>query len=175
VEGRKKPLHIFAPPPVEEVAKLLASHFVAELAAAPYEISLHRVSPGVLLDLPGLRVEAAEACHHTAREAYGFRLRAGVDVLFSGDTAAGCESLRRLGAGVDVAVLEATCNEENKELCRRYAHSTTLEALAEGEAMKAGELVLTHIDDRLNPTIYQDVKKANRPVVVAEDNMTIWL
>jgi ribonuclease Z len=47
--------------------------------------------------------------------------------------------------------------------------------LAEGEAMKAGELVLTHIDDRLNPTIYQDVKKANRPVLVAEDNMTIRL
>ena len=45
VEGRKKPLRIFAPPPVEEVAKILASHFVAEVAAAPYEISLHRVSP----------------------------------------------------------------------------------------------------------------------------------
>ncbi len=81
VEGRKKPLRIYAPPPVEEVAKLLASHFVAELAAAPYEIVSRRVSPGVLLDLPGLRVEAAEACHHTAKEAYGFRLRAGVDVL----------------------------------------------------------------------------------------------
>ncbi len=175
VEGRKKPLRIYAPPPVEEVAKILASHFVAELAAAPYEIVFRRVSPGVLLDLPGLRVEAAEACHHTAKEAYGFRLRAGVDVLFSGDTAAGCESLRRLGAGVDVAVLEATCNEENGEVCRKYGHSTTLEALAEGEAMKAGELVLTHIDDRLNPTIYQDVKKANRRVVVAEDNMTIRL
>jgi len=175
VEGRKKPLRIYAPPPVEEVAKIVASHFVAELAAAPYEVVFRRVSPGVLLDLPGLRVEAAEACHHTAKEAYGFRLRAGVDVLFSGDTAADCEPLRRLGAGVDVAVLEATCNEENKELCKRYAHSTTLEALAEGEAMKAGELVLTHVDDRLNPTIYQDVKKANRPVLVAEDNMTIRL
>ena len=120
-------------------------------------------------------MEAAEVCHHTAKEAYGFRLRAGVDVLFSGDTAAGCESLRRLGAGVDVAVLEATCNEENKELCKRYAHSTTFEALAEGEAMKAGEVVLTHIDDRLNPTIYQDIKKANKRVVIAEDNMIIKL
>jgi Metal-dependent hydrolases of the beta-lactamase superfamily III len=148
---------------------------VAELAAATYEIIPRRVSPGVILDLPGLRVESTEVCHHTVEEACAYQLRAGVDLLFSGDTAAGCEPLRRLGAGVDVAVLEATCNEENKELCRRYAHSTTLEALAEGEAMKAGELVLTHIDDRLNPTIYQDVKKANRPVLVAEDNMTIRL
>jgi len=175
VEGRKKPLRIYAPQPVEEVVKLVASHFVAKAAAAPYEIVSRRVSPGVLLDLPGLRVEAAEACHHTAEEAYAYRLSAGVNVLFSGDTAPRCEPLRRLGAGVDVAVLEATCNEENKEHCRRYAHSATLEALAEGEAMKAGELVLTYIDDRLNPTIYQDVKKANRPVVVAEDNMTIRL
>jgi hypothetical protein len=104
---------------VEEVAKILASHFVAELATAPYEIIFRRVSPGVLLDLPGLGVEAAEVCHHTAKEAHGFRLRAGVDVLFSGDTAAGCESLRRLGAGVDIAVLEATRNEENKPLCKK--------------------------------------------------------
>ena len=160
---------------MKKVVKLVTSHFVAETVSTPYKTTSRRVSSGVLLDPPGLRVEAAETCHHTAEETYAYRLSAGVDVLFSGDTAPRCEPLRRLGAGVDVAVLEATCNEENKELCRRYAHSTTLEALAEGEAMKAGELVLTHIDDRLNPTIYQDVKKANRPVLVAEDNMTIRL
>jgi ribonuclease Z len=60
VEGRRKPLHIYAPPPVEEVAKILASHFVAELATAPYKIVSRRVSPGVPLDLPGLRMEAAK-------------------------------------------------------------------------------------------------------------------
>jgi ribonuclease Z len=158
---------------VKKVVKLVTSHFVAETVSTPYKTTFRRVSSGVLLDLPGLRVEVAEACHHTAKEAFAHRLSAGVDVLFSGDTAADCGSLRRLGAGADVAVLEATCNEENGEVCRKYGHSTTLETLAEGEVMKAGELVLTHIDDRLNPTIYQDVKKANRPVLVAEDNMTI--
>jgi ribonuclease Z len=172
IEGRTRPLYIYAPRVAEEAARLVATHL---FKSPRYEIVFRRVSPGVLLDLPGLRVEAAEACHHTAEEAYAYRLSAGVDVLFSGDTAPRCEPLRRLGAGADVAVYEATCNEENKEHCRRYAHSTTLEALAEGEAMKAGELVLTHINDRLNPTIYQDVKKANRRVVVAEDNMTIKL
>jgi len=170
VEGRTRPLYIYGPRVAEEAARLVATHL---FKSSRYEMVFRRVSPGVLLNQPGLRVEAAEACHHTAEEAYAYRLSAEIDVLFSGDTAPQCESLRRLGAGVDVAVLEATCNEENKEHCRRYAHSTTLEALAEGEAMRAGELVLTHINDRLNPTIYQDVKKMRRQVVVAEDNMVV--
>ncbi|MCC6036041.1 MAG: ribonuclease Z [Pyrobaculum sp.] len=115
IEGRTRPLYIYALRVAEEAARLVATHL---FKSPRYKIVFRRVSPGVPLDLPGLRVEAAEACHHTAKEAYGFRLRAGVDVLFSGDTAAGCESLRRLGAGVDVAVPEATCNEENGEVRR---------------------------------------------------------
>ena len=35
-------------------------------------------------------------------------------------------------------------------------------------------LVLTHIDEWFNPTIYQDVKKIGRQVV-AEDNMVVRL
>ena len=77
--------------------------------------------------------------------------------------------------GADVAVYEATCNEENGEVCRKYGHSTTLEAVSEGDAMGVKELVLTHIDERFNPTIYQDVKKMRRQVVVAEDNMVVRL
>ena len=172
IEGRTRPLYIYAPRVAEEAARLVATHL---FKSPRYEIVFRRVSPGVLLDLPGLRVEAAEACHHTAEEAYAYRLSAGVDVLFSGDTAPRCEPLRRLGAGADVAVYEATCNEENGEVCREYGHSTTLDAVAEGEAMGVKGLVLTHIDERFNPTIYQDVKKMRRQVVVAEDNMVVRL
>jgi ribonuclease Z len=172
IEGRTRPLYIYAPRVAEEAARLVATHL---FKSPRYEMVFRRVSPGVLLDLPGLRVEAAEACHHTAEEAYAYRLSAGVDVLFSGDTAPRCEPLRRLGAGADVAVYEATCNKENGEVCREYGHSTTLDAVAEGEAMGVKGLVLTHIDERFNPTIYQDVKKVGRQVVVAEDNMVVRL
>jgi len=172
IEGRTRPLYIYAPRVAEETARLVATHL---FKSPRYEIVFRRASPGVLLDLPRLRVEAAEACHHTAEEAYAYRLSAGVDVLFSGDTAPRCEPLRRLGAGADVAVYEATCNEENGEVCRKYGHSTTLDAVAEGEAMGVKGLVLTHIDERFNPTIYQDVKKIGRQVVVAEDNMVVRL
>ncbi len=106
---------------MKKVVKLVTSHFVAKTVSTPYKTTFRRVSSGVLLNLPGLRMEAAEACRHTAEEAYAHRLSAGVDVLFPGDTAAGCESLRRLGAGVDVAVLEVTCNEKNGEVCRGTA------------------------------------------------------
>ncbi len=92
---------------------------MAETVSTPYKTTFRRVSSGVLPDLSGLRVETAEACHHITKEAYAHRLSAGVDVLFSGDTAPRCEPLRRLGAGVDIAVLEATRNEENKPLCKR--------------------------------------------------------
>jgi ribonuclease Z len=112
-------LRIYTPPHVKKVVKLVTSHFVAETVSTPYKTTFRRVSFCVLLDLPGLRVEVAEACYHTAKEAYAHRLSAGVDVLFSGDTAPRCEPLRRPGAGVDVAVLEATRNEENKPLCKR--------------------------------------------------------
>ena len=172
IEGRTRPLCIYAPRVAEEAARLVATHL---FKSPRYEIVFRRVSPGVLLDMPGLKVEAAEACHHTAEEAYAYRLSAGVDVLFSGDTAPRCEPLRRLGAGSDVAVHEATCNVENGEVCRKYGHSTTLDAVAEGEAMGVKGLVLTHIDERFNPTIYQDVKKIGRQVVVAEDNMVVRL
>jgi ribonuclease Z len=167
------PLPALGPRPLDGGGlRLVATHL---FKSPRYEIVFRRVSPGVLLDLPRLRVEAAEACHHTAEEAYAYRLSAGVDVLFSGDTAPRCEPLRRLGAGADVAVYEATCNEENGEVCRKYGHSTTLDAVAEGEAMGVKGLVLTHIDERFNPTIYQDVKKMGRKVVVAEDNMVVRL
>ena len=100
---------------MKKVVKLVTSHFVAETVSTPYKTTFRRVSSSVLLDLPGLRVKAAETCHHTAEETYAYRLTAETSVLFFGDTALRCEPLRRLGAGVDMAVLEAVCNEENSK------------------------------------------------------------
>jgi hypothetical protein len=76
-------------------------------------------------------------------------------------------------------MVEPTCsvetarNEENRFArgCPLHHHRD----VGGGGDHKGGGLVITHIDDRLNPTIHQDVKKANRPVLVAEDNMTIRL
>ncbi|WP_238136288.1 MBL fold metallo-hydrolase [Thermoproteus sp. CP80] len=136
-------MRIYTPPHVKKVVKLVTSHFVAETVSTPYKTTFRRVSSGVLLDLPGLRVEVAEACHHTAKEAYAHRLSAGVDVLFSGDTAPRCEPLQRPGAGVDVAVLEATRNEENKPLCKRMPTPPLSRRWRRG-GHKGGGLVITH-------------------------------
>ena len=136
-------MRIYTPPHVKKVVKLVTSHFVAETVSTPYKTTFRRVSSGVLLDLPGLRVEVAEACRHTAKEAYAHRLSAGVDVLFSGDTAPRCEPLQRPGAGVDVAVLEATRNEENKPLCKRMPTPPLSRRWRRG-GHKGGGLVITH-------------------------------
>jgi carbohydrate ABC transporter substrate-binding protein, CUT1 family (TC 3.A.1.1.-) len=83
----------------------------------------------------------------------------------------------RVQAGIrpqHVLIHEATCNEQNAEICAKYAHTTTLQAVKEADAAGAHLLVLTHIDDGFNPTIYRDVKNiGRRDVVIAEDNM--WL
>ncbi|AET33185.1 MBL fold metallo-hydrolase [Pyrobaculum ferrireducens] len=173
IEGRRKPIHIFAPRVVEEAARLVAVNL---FKAPSYQIHFHRLAPGTVVKQNTLVVEAGEACHHTAEEAYAFKISArGLDILFSGDTGPGCEPVERLGQGVELAVLEATCNEEYGEICRRYAHMTTFDAVREAEAMKVREVVLSHIDEKFNPTVYQDVKKLNRHVLVAEDNMVIHL
>ena len=51
-------LHLRPPRVVEEATRLVATHL---FKSPRYEIVFRRVSPGVLLDLPGLRVEAASA------------------------------------------------------------------------------------------------------------------
>jgi len=58
IEGRTRPLYIYAPRVVEEATRLVATHL---FKSPRYEMVFRRVSPGVLLDLPGLRVEAASA------------------------------------------------------------------------------------------------------------------
>lgn len=170
IEGRSKPITIFAPRRVEETIRAAAPHVLTNMR---YTVEIKRITPGTLLDLPGLKVEAATACHNTAEEAYGFRLEADVDVLFTGDTAPGCTPLEKLGADIDVLIHEATCNEQNREICAKYAHTTTFQALAEADVMKAETVVLTHIDEFFNPTVYSDVKKASRPALIAEDNMVL--
>lgn len=170
IEGRTKPLTVFAPRRVEDVIKAAAPHILKNMR---YAVEIKRIEPGTLLDLPGLKVESAAACHHTAEEAYGFRVRADVDLLFSGDTSPGCAPLEKLGAGVDVLIHEATCNEENREVCAKYAHTTTYQALAEADVVMAEVLVLTHIDELFNPTVREDVRRAGRPAIVAEDNMVL--
>lgn len=170
IEGRTKPIVIHVPGIVENAIKVAAPHVLKDLS---FPVEVRRVSPGVLLDVPRLKVLAAQACHNTAEEAYGFRLEADVDVLFTGDTAPGCTPLEKLGAEVDVLIHEATCNEQNREICAKYAHTTTFQALAEADVMRAESVVLTHIDEFFNPTVYSDAKKAGRPALVAEDNMVI--
>ncbi|MEL9990174.1 MAG: ribonuclease Z [Thermoproteus sp.] len=170
IEGRNKAITIFAPRVVEEVIKVAAPQVLKNIR---YTVNIKRIEPGLLIDLQGLKVKTSTACHNTAEEAYAFRLEADVDVLFTGDTSPRCEPIERLGSGVDVLVHEATCNEQYGDICARYAHTTTLQAMAEADVMMAETLVLTHIDEKFNPTVYVDVKKSGRPAIIAEDNMIL--
>ncbi|MDT7870580.1 MAG: ribonuclease Z [Thermoproteus sp.] len=172
IEGRRKKLVVVAPKIVARSIEAVSPNL---LKAVNYQIEIRQAAPGPLLELPGLKVEAAQACHHTAEEAYAYRLEGGgTSLLFTGDTSPNCGPVRRLGRGVDVLIHEATCNEQNAEICAKYAHTTTLQAVKEADAAGAHLLVLTHIDDGFNPTIYRDVKNiGRRDVVIAEDNM--WL
>ncbi|MEM1663470.1 MAG: MBL fold metallo-hydrolase [Pyrobaculum sp.] len=169
-EGRRRVVKVYVPRYVENFLKSLWG----ELGKLSYPLEIHRLHPGAVVENGAFRLGAYPVCHPTAEEAYGFRLESrGDSVFFSGDTLPGCEGVLRGGEGVDIFIHEATCSEEFSEICRLYGHSTTLQALAVAEAARPGMVVLTHIDQRLNPTVYRDVAKFGAEAVVAEDNTVV--
>ncbi|MGC8973979.1 MAG: MBL fold metallo-hydrolase [Thermoproteus sp.] len=171
IEGRRKRLVVVAPKIVARTIEAASPHLLKNIN---YQLDIRPAAPGLLLELPGLKVEAAQACHHTAEEAYAYRVEGGASLVFTGDTSPNCEPVRRLSRGVDVLIHEATCNEQNAGVCSKYGHTTTLQAIAEADVVGARLLVLTHIDEGFNPTVHKDVERTGRrDVIVAEDNM--WL
>lgn len=172
IEDRRKPIYIFAPKIVEDTLKAAAPHTLRGLR---YEVHLRRISEGALLEGRSFRVVSTKACHHTAEEAYAFKVSADIDIVFTGDTSPGCETIERLAQGADVLVHEATCNEQYMDICVRYGHTTTLQAIDVARRVGSNTLILTHIDEKFNPTVYLEVKNSGYPAVVAEDNMVIKL
>ncbi|MEM1598504.1 MAG: MBL fold metallo-hydrolase [Pyrobaculum sp.] len=171
IDGRTKPISIYAPRIVEETLRIVSPHV---LKSSKYPVRIYDIKPGTIIS-SGVKIAATNACHNTAEEAYSFRIEAGLSILFTGDTSPQCKSIYDLGRGTDVMVHEATCNQQYADICAKYAHTTTQEAIADANAIGAELLILTHIDERFNPTIYQDVKDVKRPLIVAEDNMIINL
>ena len=176
IDGRKKPLTVVAPRDVWNFVRTALISYVPNAGGAPpgYPINYVPASPGVLVESP-LEIAASQACHPTAYEAYAYRISTKLEVTFSGDTLPECKPLRDLAEGTDVLVHEATCNDQNKGICAKYGHSTTSQAIAEAEAVNADMLVLTHIDEALNPTVGRDAKELGDGVVVVHDDMRIAL
>jgi ribonuclease BN (tRNA processing enzyme) len=96
-------------------------------------------APGISFPAGALEVEAL-AVEHYGFPAYGFRVRhpSGRVLAYSGDSGP-CEGLRRLAAGADLFLCEATLASGDDDVVPR-GHLSAEEALALGD----GHVLLTH-------------------------------
>ena len=174
IDGRKKPITVVAPRDVWNFVRTALTSYVTNAGGGPpgYPINYVSASPGVLVESP-LKFATSQACHPAAYEAYAYRVSTKLEVTFSGDTLPECKPLRDLAEGIDVVVHEASCNENSRGICAKYGHSKTSQAVT--EAVNADMLVLTHIDDALNPTVDRDARELGDGIAAAHDDERIAL
>lgn len=138
---RTAPLALIAPPGVDELLEKATSLFYPELESRKpgYEITVHPVSDGSVVEVGDAELEAVAVTHQEAYPSVGYRVRwAGRTVAFSGD-AGWCDGLIKLAAGADLFICECSDYEDSFPLHVSYRQ---LEAHASELDFK--KLILTH-------------------------------
>jgi ribonuclease Z len=179
LERRRKDLIIYAPQIVDRTIKAAAPYLYTTLR---YKWEIKPIIPMTKHRLGNSTLTFCKACHPTAEEAYGLLIETmnGLRIGYSGDTAEPCrELLDCFGDHVDILIHEATCNEKYKDVCHKYGHTTTREAIEIGEKLKAKLTILNHIDEYFNNTITSDLeflrKKYKTKIYLANDYDTLYL
>jgi ribonuclease BN (tRNA processing enzyme) len=108
----------------------------------PFQVRVLEIEDGEAISIGALRATGF-AVKHTLPNAFGFSVqdKEGYRVVISGDTAL-CPNLIRYVEGADLAILEATYDDESSDLASKYGHMTKKEARMLGE--KAKKAVFTH-------------------------------
>jgi ribonuclease Z len=143
---------------------------------------LRNIEPGTIHELGNNKLFFCKACHPTAEEAYALLIQTsrGLRIAYSGDTSEPCQDfLGCIGESVDVLIHEATCNEQNKDVCHKYGHTTTREAVEIGKKLGAKLTILNHIDEFFNNSVIQDVSqlrtKYKTRILVPNDQDSIYI
>ncbi|KAI0236499.1 hypothetical protein L0F63_002988 [Massospora cicadina] len=106
---------------------------------------------------------------HHCQEAFGvrFEFKDGFKLVYSGDTRP-CQSLVEIGMGADLLIHEATMDDELLDEAKAKRHSTISEALRQGKAMGAKQVLLTHFSQRYPGCAFSSSAK-QQPIAVAFD------
>jgi ribonuclease BN (tRNA processing enzyme) len=136
---RKEQLTLGVPKPAKIVPHLLKPPIMYE--PLPFEVRLAELSEGEVVSVGELEATAFGVEHLSANAlGYSIQGKEGFRVVVSGDTVS-CESLGRTLQGADIAVLDATYADDQKDLAAKYGHMTKSEALALGKGSKRTILV----------------------------------
>jgi ribonuclease Z len=137
---RKEELVLVVPKPAHVVNHLLKPPIMYE--PLPFQVRLIEIDDGQIVPVGALRATGFVVTH-TLPNAFGFSVQdnEGYRVVLSGDTAL-CSNLIRYVEGADLAILEATYDDESSDLASKYGHMTKKEAQMLGE--KAKKVIFTH-------------------------------
>ena len=176
MEGRRRPLVIYAPRGIEECIRAAGPHLFTNIG---YKFTVKALRSGLRIKLGSTVIDAFSACHRI--ESYGFKIsREGEPVIgYSGDTAEPCEPLLKGLKGVEVLIHEATCSNKHMDICHKYAHTTNYEAVGIAKALGVKVLILNHIDEFFNSELRSEVNELRKffegELIVPEDQDMIIL
>lgn len=87
-----------------------------------------------------------------------------------------CANAKKLAKDADLAIIEATYSENEKELAKNYKHLTAAQAAEIAKSSKAKELILTHISQRFEnkeKILLDEAKKIFKNVAISHDFMRV--
>lgn len=144
--GRKAPLTIVGPPGTEQVVRALCSLAYPGDSAYPFEVRWEELSPGALVAVGELTLEAVAVKHDPKLEhSLGFHARLGNRrFAYTGDSAM-CNGVLDLARGAEVLVAECASRSH-----RVPVHMNLVDDMPKLRAAlpESSTLLLTHVDAR---------------------------
>jgi ribonuclease Z len=154
VAKRNRPLKIYSPPGLSALLNAYAA-LGNKLSDEPnnFELKIYE-SQDIRAEVNGKRVESLKLDHVVTNlgflvETPSFRL------FYTGDTRepSDAQSLK-----VDYLIHEATFSGKQRELAKKYGHSTSTEAAETAIILKAKKLFITHVDNHLDTPSEKEVE-----------------
>lgn len=157
---RDVPLVVYGPPGTKAMVEHLHAAYSADIRnridglepanADGWKVTVHEISPGIVMDDGNVRVTAFAVPHGDWDVAFGYRFDAADrSIVISGDTRAS-EAVVRACDGCDLLVHEVYSAERFRarppewQRYHAYAHTSTTELAALATQARAGQLLLYH-------------------------------
>jgi ribonuclease Z len=142
LQRRQQELILIVPRPAKVVYHLFKPPIMYE--PLPFEVRLIELGENERAAIGELDARAFGVEHGSAN-AFGYSIqdKQGFRVVVSGDTLS-CKNLERNIEGADIAVLEATYDDDSGDLAAKYGHMTRSQALALGKRAKKTILIHTN-------------------------------
>jgi len=171
--GKKNGLTIVAPP---ELVDVLNHMIELKLTKLTYDHEICVVKEGEVYSDNKLRVYAFPVDHSIPAYGYSILVKGRNQIVYTGDTAP-YEKVVEVAEKSELLIHEATFTSRDRREAYEEKHSTAADAALIARKAGVKQLVLTHISPRYSDPyeVFYDAYRYFRNVVVAEDNMVLFL